>query len=471
VTARYGSFIAGGSDSHCYLSQARLWTQGWPLVDEPLIAQTNGSLGRWTFIPLGYRPGLTTGTFVPICSIGYPLTMALLMRLFGAGAEMSVVPLAAAGLVFLTGWLGRRAAGDVAGVMSSLLMATSPIFLFQGLQPMSDVPAAFFWVLSAALIVSGGVWARAAVVPAVALAVLTRPNLAPLGLPLVALGLFAHPADTRRYDWTMGGMVVAGLGAGAIVVAYTNSVLFGSPAASGYGSPGSLYRLQFLWVNVQRYSGWLLETETYAVLLAAAGLVRLWLGITYQRLWAGYSSAVIAIVCASYLFYTPFGDWTYLRFLLPAFPVVFVAYASLAKHRLVTIALCAPMLAGHLYFVANHGVLGTGAAEGRYLDVANYIKGTLPENALLITAQHSGSIRYYTGRKTLRFDWLPPRELDNAIAKMDVLGYKPYIVLEDWEEPWFTSRFRRSVRGRLDWKPVAEFARAPRIRIYDPAQR
>jgi len=471
VTARYGSFIAGGSDSHCYLSQARLWTHGWPIVQEPLIGQTNGALGRWTFIPLGYRPGVTTGTFVPICSIGYPLVMAMFMRLFGAGAEMSVVPLAATGLVLLTGWLGRRAGGDLAGLTSSLLVATSPIFLFQSLQPMSDVPAAFFWMLSTALIVYGRGWARIAIMPALALAVLMRPNLAPLGLPVGALGLIAHRADTQRYDWTLASAIVAGLASGAVLVAYTNSVLFGSADASGYGAPGSLYRLEFLWPNLQHYTRWLVETETYAILLAVAGIARLSFGDSSQRVFAWYSAAVMAVVWLSYLFYTPFGDWTYLRFLLPALPLMFIAYACVARHRLVLIGLSALILAAHVHFITRNGVLGIGSAEQRYVAVANYIKKTLPENALLIAAQHSGSVRYYAGRKTLRFDWLPPRQLDNAITQMSGLGYKPYFLLDDWEEQWFKSRFRRSPLADLAWQPIAEFKISPRVRIYDPAQR
>ena len=61
--------------------------------------------------------------------------MALFLRLFGSGAEMYVVPLAAAGLVFLTGWLGLLVGGEKAGVFASALIATSPIFVLQSVQP------------------------------------------------------------------------------------------------------------------------------------------------------------------------------------------------------------------------------------------------------------------------------------------------------------------------------------------------
>jgi hypothetical protein len=90
---------------------------------------------------------------------------------------------------------------------------------------------------------------------------------------------------------------------------------------------------------------------------------------------------------------------------------------------------------------------------------------------VFVAQQHSGSVRYYTGRKTLRFDWLPPRELDNAIKRMNSLGYRPYILLDDWEEPMFKRRFARSALARLDWRPTAAFTTQIGVRIYDPAMR
>jgi hypothetical protein len=471
IAVRFGSFIAGGSDSYCYLSEARLWTQGWPVVQEPLITQTDGTLGRWTFVPLGYKPGPLTGSFVPICPIGYPVIMALFLRLFGPGAEMYVVPLAAVGLVFLTGWVGHRLGGEKVGMLSSALIATSPIFVLQSVQPMSDIPAAFFWLLSTTLVISSRTWAGAAVIPTIALAVLTRPNLAPLGLPLAAFGLLANRSSVGRYDWWMAAGVIAGLVCGAAIAAYTNTVLYGAPQSTGYGDPASLYSRGFLWPNLQRYSGWLWRTETYLILLAPAGIARLAFGDAFQRLWAGYAAAVVAIVLLSYLFYTPFGDWTYLRFLLPALPLIFIAYVCVAKRPVLVFGLSAALLAIHVHFNWTVGVLATHLGERRYIEVSRYINEMLPKNAVFITQQHSGSIRYYTGRKTLRFDWLPARELDNAVRQMTSLGYKPYILLDDWEEPIFKTRFGRSALSRLDWWPMAEFSTQIRVRLYDPAAR
>ena len=57
----------------------------------------------------------------------------------------------------------------------------------------------------------------------------------------------------------------------------------------------------------------------------------------------------------------------------------------------------------------------------------------------------------------------------SGCAHMTSLGYKPYILLDDWEEPIFKTRFGRSALARLDWWPTAEFATQIRVRIYDPA--
>ena len=47
--------------------------------------------------------------------------------------------------------------------------------------------------------------------------------------------------------------------------------------------------------------------------------------------------------------------------------------------------------------------------------------------------QYSGSIRHYSGRLTIRYDWIPTNRLDSVIEQLRGLGYHPYIVLESAE--------------------------------------
>jgi hypothetical protein len=80
---------------------------------------------------------------------------------------------------------------------------------------------------------------------------------------------------------------------------------------------------------------------------------------------------------------------------------------------------------------------------------------------------HSGSVRHYAGRLTVRYDMIDRdwwrRILDDLLAR----GYRPYVMLSDWEEPELRARFG-STPG--DPRPGALIAvlRYPGIRIYDP---
>ena len=125
LTIRFGAFVAGGADSSGYLNQARLWERGALITNESLIEKVDWPFADWTFSPLGFRPGVKRGTIVPLYSTGYPMVMGLIRRLFGAGNEMYVVPITAAGLVLCTAILGDWVGGFFVGAASSLLLATS----------------------------------------------------------------------------------------------------------------------------------------------------------------------------------------------------------------------------------------------------------------------------------------------------------------------------------------------------------
>jgi hypothetical protein len=470
-----GAFVAGGADSSGYLSQARLWERASPITSEPLIERVDWPYADWTFTPLGYRPGVKRGTLVPIYSVGYPMMMGAIRRAFGPGAEMYVVPVTAAGLVLCAGIVGTWLGGFAVGASTSVLLATSPPFVLQSLQPMSDVPTAFWWTLAAVLGVHRKFFYSLAAAVAVPMAILTRPNLAPLALPLV-LVVLAGRKDRESYNWLGAATVLAGAVVGTGVVAYLNTEFFGAATVSGYGAPSVLYKLEFLPTNLARYTTWLIQTETPLVAGALAGVVFL-----TQRRWAMYALAAFAIVLLSYVFYRPFDNWTYLRFFLPVYPLLFVSLASIANFKslvnrpatknLVVVLLTIVVCAAHVTFVLKNGILKTKRMEGKYLKVTDYLQQSLPSNAIFICHQYSGSIRYYTDRRILRYDWLVPNRLEDAVTRLEALGYKPYILLEQWEEPIFKGRFSASTPlGKLDWRPSVDLLET-RVRIYDPSTR
>ena len=96
----------------------------------------------------------------------------------------------------------------------------------------------------------------------------------------------------------------------------------------------------------------------------------------------------------------------------------------------------------------------------------------LPDRAVIICMQYSGSIRYYSDRLTVRFDWIPENRLDSVIEQLRGLGYHPYIVLEQAEMRSFQRRFQgHSELAALDWTPRARLRHDSDVKIYDPADK
>ena len=95
--------------------------------------------------------------------------------------------------------------------------------------------------------------------------------------------------------------------------------------------------------------------------------------------------------------------------------------------------------------------------------------GRRPAKDLLITGLESGSIRYYSGRRTIVWDALDSDWLDGVIRFAREQGFEPYVLLESREEPLFRSRFAKSETARLDWPPMADID--SKVRIFRPGDR
>jgi hypothetical protein len=196
--------------------------------------------------------------------------------------------------------------------------------------------------------------------------------------------------------------------------------------------------------------------------------------------WFGLAFATLVLAC--YLPYSPFDEWWYLRFLLPAIPVLLL----LTTPVLVRLASCAPaaargpllvtavaLLAAHYLSTANTGgAFDLRRLESRYVTAGAFTSTRLPGNALLLSMQESGPLRMYGRRATVRYDRLDPAGLDAAVEDLVRAGFQPYFVLEAWEEAQFRDRFARSsALGLLDWPPMAEIGRRVKVRFYDPRDR
>lgn len=480
IAIRFSAFEANAADQYGYISQAALWVKGNLTVQEPLAAVAPWPEPEWSFSPLGYRPGQRPATIVPTYSPGLPLVMAGLLKLIGPAGVYLPVPLLGSLAVWATFVLGKRVAGPACGLMAATLLLTSPIFLFQLKEPMSDVPVTAWWLVAILLIAApGGARAFGGGLAASA-AILTRPNLVPLAavLGVFVLGYSSPLFRTRLRNATL---FAVGVLPGCVAIGVFNLTLYGSPLESGYGSVLHIFNGEYLKANLARYPRWLLETETPFVCLAVLAPWLLRSSLAAHRLsWLFLGMSATLFAC--YAFYLPFDSWTFLRFLLPAIPLLLIsssaAVFSLAQRiasvswRWLLAALFCLLIAWRWDTAVTRGLQPLRANDRRFEVVGEFVRDQLPPNAIVLAIIHSGSVRHYSGRLTLRWDGLPPEWLDPAVAFLRTSGYRPYLLIEDWERPQFVERFTgHSTLVALDWPPVASYSGGVRADIFDPDDR
>jgi dolichyl-phosphate-mannose-protein mannosyltransferase len=482
--AIWGTYIAGGPDSYCYLNQAELFVQGRVRDPQPIVAAAPWPDRVNTAVPVGHvaAPDGDIAT-VPMCPPGYPLALAAARLAGGRTAMFWVVPLFGGLGVWCTFLLGRRLGGPQAGAMASLVFAASPAFLYQIVQPMSDVPAAAVW--TAALVAAlrppgtGQALLTGALTGA---ALLIRPNLAPLGMVMASLVIAAPRAAhspsraTGRAD-VIHSTLLFGLGALPFlaVILVMQNAMYGSPFTSGYGSLGLLFTADHIAPNLARYPVWLVTTHTPFVVLALAAPFALADRTARMRAWWLLSFALVTFAC--YVAYTVYDAWWFLRFLLPAIPplivlasAVTIAWLGRLSPRIRTAALAVltvALVAFQIVTAADRAVFRLRDLERRFRDGGDYVARKLPPNAVIFTTQQSGSIRFYAGRPTIIWDMLDPAWLDRAVDDLRARGYHVFFLFEKQEDLTFRQRFEANSKiGGLEWPPMAQIGQD--VRIFDP---
>jgi hypothetical protein len=109
--------------------------------------------------------------------------------------------------------------------------------------------------------------------------------------------------------------------------------------------------------------------------------------------------------------------------------------------------------------------------EAKYVEVARTVESLTDAEAVIISAQHSGSLRYYAGRLTLRWDVGDPAWVDRTVDWLAAHGHHPYFVLEPQEVDELRARYGpTNMSARLDWAPMVSF-RGGAITMYDGVRR
>jgi hypothetical protein len=489
VATAYGARAVSGADSFGYVSQAYLWLDRSLVIPEPFAAEAPWSSPLEAIAPLGYRTGHAPGTIVPTYSPGLPLVMAVFQLVAGICGPYFVQPVFAALFVATTfGLAFRFTRSRFTASLAALFVACSPTHVFNLMTPMSDTVAATLWTGALLAITWPGVAMASLSGFLAAVAILVRPNLVPLVAALVLAAALSPPTDAPvRRRMARAAVVMMLAGTAAMFIAFLNARLYGSPTMSGYGPTSSLYGFNLFPGNVSRYSLWLWQSEGAFPFLALVPFIALRARVSsepFER-WLTWRlvlpcATFSVVLTLSYLFYVHFHDWWYLRFFLPAFPLLFILMAAGVAWftRVLPAAVAVPVLVIFLAFYVQQrvefilglGTLTIGHGEGRYIAVAEYVEQALPANAVYISMQHSGTLRLYSGRRTLRFDFIPPGEFASSIDWLTAHGHRPYLVLEDCEENIYREHLQ-AIGGRLaslDMGIVAELRRPVRVRVYDP---
>ena len=460
---RYGTYTAGGSDSFGYVSQAHLLARGELTEPIPMRGDFTWRDAELSLIPLAYRPAADRSRMAPIYPPGLPLMMAALLP-FGDRALFALVPLFGAAVLYVIALAGRRLGDPLAGGLAAACTAVSATFLLMHFSPMSDVPVTALWLGALTVAASPRAAAPALAGVLAGLAVLTRPNLAPLAVVIVLLATAIH----RRWQ----AAVVASTPVAGCVAAllWVQGRRYGDALASGYGPANEMFALAYVLPNLLSYATRLTAIFTPLIWLWVIAPVLLWRR-THRPLLIGML-LVIAGTWIAYLPYQPFDAWFFTRFLLPAIPLkTLLAMVTLLTgiRRLPT--WLRPAIAALLVTVAlvsvlreaqRLGVFESAITEQKYARAAAYVHQHVREGGYVIAGQHSGSLRFYAGRPTVRWTAVGADQLDLVVETLRTVSGEVYVVLDEEERAPFETHFA----GQTSVSRLTERAQFGQARVY-----
>ncbi len=450
LTAICGSVLAwfrflvttvGGADSYGYASASRLIAQG-RLIDAAPIAEWLSAANRMAVAsPLGWTPSPDGSGIVPTYPIGVSIVMALFSMIVGPAGIFLVAPAMGMITLFCAYRLAREWYERDTALLATAMIAWNPLVITYSKQPMSDI-AATMWITLAMLL-------AVKVTPASAFfsglaagfAVITRPALLIAGALIPALS-FKGDASRARLLMCAGGFAI-----GVAMQMAIQQYLFGSAFSTGYGAAGNLFSADYLDNNLGIFG-----RHLWTVLgpLFILGLV---LGVIAARPEPRCSSLMmLGAVAMPYLVYLPFDHWETLRFLLPGLIALTIVSADglmkvarFARTPAVTVAVVTIFAAVTGWqserLLRASSVWNVSALEARYPLAGEWINVNTPPESVVLANQHSGSLRWYGRRHTLRWDFLEPDQLAATVRELQSRGATVYVALEGDEVAMFEQRF------------------------------
>jgi Dolichyl-phosphate-mannose-protein mannosyltransferase len=435
----------GGADSYGYVSAGQLIAQGSLVADAPIAGWLSAANRLALASPLGWAPAADGSGIVPTYPLGLPLLMAFFSAIGGTHAVFFVAPCAAAITLFLVHRLTRSWFDADTALLTTALAAWNPLFIAYAKQPMSDVPAAMWTVLAMSLAVRSTSSTAFAAGLAGGLMVITRPALLPAAAAIVFV---AHRGDIAR---RRAALAAGGLAIGVLILMLIQQLLFGSPFSTGYGTTSALFSVSHVATNLVIFikHGWFVAGPLWIL-----GVI---IGVFAARPEPRTKPLIVfAAVALPYLFYLPFDHWETLRYLLPGMVILTVTvgsglmrFARATQHAAATaIMLCAftVVAVGQSELLLRRSEAWNIAdLEARYPLAGEWININTPANSVVLANQHSGSLRWYGRRQTLRWDFIAPEDLTRTVNELESQSAIVYVALEGAEVEMFDARFARVI--------------------------
>jgi hypothetical protein len=482
LTIRSATFVPWGTDPACYVNAARRWADADLFAPNPFQL-----LPRWPLLglPLGERPGAIEGTYVSMYPPGFPLLMSVGHVIDEEVGPYLVPPIFAGLLVLATFALGDLVAGTAAGLLAAAMMAVNPILWEFAITPMSDVPASALLLIAFVMSVRPSLMASAAAGLCVAWAFLTRPVVAPLAaivFLLVLLDAVPRARMWRGWRWKHAAMFAIAASLGPLLLAATQSVMYGDPLTPGYPTFGMFFSSDRIATNFALYTRHLATLQSPFIFLGCFAALPLYYArdqrdpLTLRVLLA--TMATVAINYAVYLPYMTYEELSFTRFLLPAQAALIVLLAATVSYACAVVARAWKWLAVIALvpaaIVLNESrarvppFLAVQTGQSHVRSMGKYLREVLPPNAAVITFIQSRAIEHYTGAQIVRFDLLSPSDAEAIVETLLRRKYLPLFIVDD-QMDWsvYVQAFRGTKYQRLDWPPRATFVAASQLWLYD----
>ena len=428
---------AGGSDSSGYLNHAQLLAKGVTHVPpRALEGLPPSSLPSYAYVPLGFRPDSATGDLVPTYSPGLSLFVVAAQAVIGwyYAGDVVLILHCLLGVAVMYALCRAFELTQTWSLIGTLILATSPVYLFMSLQAMSDVPS-LVWeaiaVLAAWRSRESARWAWLAGA-AVAVSVLLRPTNIMILLP-VAIAIGVSP---KRWLW----LCLAGL-PGAVFTVVHNKALYGGAFTTGYGAIWTAFSSEYVADTLRAYAQWIPTLFTPVAVFIVA--------LPFAGAGQGRRTALLvswALLCPIFYvsYYCTHETWWYERFNLPSVPAMIVggllAIRSISSRWLsrpspfVAWAAALLILANSVAWSYHFDALSIGRGERNYRHLSDWLMKNLPADSVLGVMQASGAVYYYTPFALVRWDNLMEGGYAK-VAKAAQAAHRPlYAVLFPFEK-------------------------------------